>query len=113
MGGILIIKWAAKRAIECRNVFAHCHKIALSALLAVPGFLRTHPHNCQNSSESAHLIPKFTQEGVWNLLKRRELKNVCCRDLPHVATELRLAKERLRHRRMVRRQCFAHTGCPV
>lgn len=53
------------------------------------------------------------QEGVWNLLKRRELKNVCCRDLPHVETELRLAKERLRHRRMVLRQCFAHAGCPV
>jgi transposase len=53
------------------------------------------------------------QEGVWNLLKRRELKNVCCRDLPHVATELRLAKERLRHRRTVLRQCFAHAGCPV
>jgi hypothetical protein len=60
MGGILMIKWAAKRAIECRNVFAHCQKMALSALLAVPGFLRTHPHNCQDSSESAHLIPKFT-----------------------------------------------------
>jgi hypothetical protein len=62
MGGILIIKWAAKRAIGCRNVFAHCHKIALSALLAVPSYLRTHPHNCQNSSESAHLIPKFTHK---------------------------------------------------
>jgi hypothetical protein len=60
MGGILIIKWAAKQAIGCRKVFALCHKIALSALLAVPGFLRTHPNTCQNSSESAHLIPKFT-----------------------------------------------------
>jgi hypothetical protein len=29
--------------------------------VAVPGFLWTHPPNCQNSSESAHLIPKFTQ----------------------------------------------------
>ena len=43
MGGILIITWAAKRAIGCRNVFAPCHNIALSALLAVPGYLRTHP----------------------------------------------------------------------
>src|SRR5205814_3389655 len=39
------------------------------------------------------------QEGVWNLLKRRELKNLCCRDVPQVADELRRAKERLRHRR--------------
>ena len=53
------------------------------------------------------------QEGVWNLLKRRELKNLCCRDLPHVADELRRAKERLRHRQAVLQQCFAHAGCPV
>ena len=53
------------------------------------------------------------QEGVWNLLKRRELKNVCCRDVPQVAEELRRAKERLRHRREVLRQCFTHAGCPL
>lgn len=53
------------------------------------------------------------QEGVWNLLKRRELKNVCCCELSQVADELRRAKERLRHRRPVLRQCFAHAGCPV
>jgi transposase len=53
------------------------------------------------------------QEGVWNLLKRRELKNLCCQDVPQVAQELRRAKERLRHRRAVLRQCFAHAGCPV
>ena len=60
MGGILIIKWAAKRATGYRNVFAHHQKRAPSALLAVSGFLRTRPFNCQISSESAHLIPKFT-----------------------------------------------------
>jgi transposase len=53
------------------------------------------------------------QEGVGNLLTRRELKNVCCRDLSHVATVLRLTKERLRHRRTTLRQYFAHAGCPV
>lgn len=53
------------------------------------------------------------QEGVWNLLKRKELKNVCCRDVAHVGEELRHAKERLRHRRTVLKQCFAHAGCPV
>ena len=39
MSGNSIIKWAAKQAIGCRNGFAPCQKIALSALLAVPGFL--------------------------------------------------------------------------
>jgi transposase len=48
------------------------------------------------------------QEGVWNLLKRRDLKNVCCRDLAEVRQALLLAKERLRHRKSILRQCFAH-----
>jgi transposase len=51
------------------------------------------------------------QEGVWNLLKRVELKNVCCLEVQHVQTQLRRAKERLRHRRPVLCQCFAHAGC--
>ena len=50
------------------------------------------------------------QEGVWNLLKRVELKNVCCLDVPHVQREVRRAKERLRHRKPILRQCFAHAG---
>ena len=49
-------------------------------------------------------------EGVWNYLKRVELKNVCCRDLGQLATELRLAKERLRHKRQVLRRCVEHCG---
>lgn len=47
------------------------------------------------------------QEHVWNLLKRRELKNLCCRDLAHLGQELVRAKERLRHRREVLQRCFA------
>jgi transposase len=50
------------------------------------------------------------QEDVWNLLKRVELKNVCCLDIQHVALQLRRAKERLRHRTSVLCQCFAHAG---
>ena len=49
-------------------------------------------------------------EGVWNHLKRVELKNVCCRDLGQLATELRLAKERVRHKRQVLRTCVEHCG---
>jgi transposase len=50
------------------------------------------------------------QEGGWNLLKRRELKNLCARDLDHLASELVRAKERLRHRKTVLCQCLAHAG---
>ena len=53
------------------------------------------------------------QEGVWNLLKRVELKNVCCLDVQHIQQEVRRAKERLRHRKSVLRQCFAHAGCSL
>ncbi len=48
------------------------------------------------------------QEQVWNLLKRRELKNLCCQDLAHLGQELVRAKERLRHRREILQHCFAH-----
>jgi transposase len=48
------------------------------------------------------------QEQVWNLLKRRELKNLCCQDLAHLSQELVRAKERLRHRQDILSHCFAH-----
>ena len=53
------------------------------------------------------------QEGVWNLLKRVELKNVCCLEVQQIQRQVRLAKERLRHRKPVLRQCFAHAGCSL
>src|SRR6266705_3393779 len=48
------------------------------------------------------------QEGLWNLLKRRELKNLCCQHLSEVREALVRAKERLRHRRKVLQSCFLH-----
>jgi transposase len=53
------------------------------------------------------------QEGVWNLLKRRELKNLCAADFEQLGTELLCAKERLRHRKTVLCQCIAHAGFPL
>lgn len=53
------------------------------------------------------------QEGVWNLLKRRELKNLCCQDLAHLRRELVLAKERLRHRQTILQHCFTHALAEV
>ena len=37
-------------------------------------------------------------EGVWNYLKRVELKNLCCHNLNELHSELRKAIERLRHK---------------
>lgn len=48
------------------------------------------------------------QEGIWNLLKRRELKNRCCSNLSLLRGELIRAKERLRHRKEILQSCVLH-----
>jgi transposase len=52
-------------------------------------------------------------EGVWNYLKRVELRNVCCQDLNHLRGELRRAAARLRHKRHVIRGCAKQAGYHV
>ena len=49
-------------------------------------------------------------EGVWNYLKRVELKNRCCADLAKLRLELRRATERLRHKRHIIRSCSTQCG---
>lgn len=49
-------------------------------------------------------------EGIWNYLKRVELKNVACRNLSHLQVELRKAIARLRHKIDVIQACFVHSG---
>src|SRR5260370_21205927 len=39
-------------------------------LVAVPGYLRTHPQTCQNASASAHFIPKCTLSHVTERAKK-------------------------------------------
>jgi transposase len=52
-------------------------------------------------------------EGIWNYLKRVELKNRCCRDLAELQLELRRAKERLRHKREIIRSCSRQCGYSI
>ncbi len=52
----------------------------------------------------------YADKGVWNLLKRVELKNRCCPDLAELRWELGLAIRRLRRKRGVLRACFARCG---
>lgn len=49
-------------------------------------------------------------EGIWNYLKRVELKNICCRDLAHLRIELRKATQRLRRKKHVVKACIRQTG---
>jgi transposase len=52
-------------------------------------------------------------EGIWNYLKRVELRNVCCQDLAHLRGELRRATARLRQKRHVIRGCAKQAGYHV
>ena len=49
-------------------------------------------------------------EGVWNHLKRVELKNRCCQDLDELRWELGLAIRRLRRRPHLLTACFHQCG---
>jgi transposase len=49
-------------------------------------------------------------EGVWKHLKYVELKNVCCRSLSELRSELRKAKERLRYKVPVILGCIRQPG---
>ena len=49
-------------------------------------------------------------EGAWNLLKRAELKNRCCRDLDELRWELGLAIRRLRRTPQRLIACFRQGG---
>jgi transposase len=49
-------------------------------------------------------------EGVWNHLKRVELKNRCCQDLDELRWELGLAIRRLRRRPHALAACFSQCG---
>ena len=49
-------------------------------------------------------------EGIWNLLKRVELRNRCCADLPQLHAELQRAAGRLRRRPHLIRGCVRQAG---
>jgi transposase len=49
-------------------------------------------------------------EGIWNYLKRVELKNLCCQSISHLNYELCKAKERLRHKTNVILGCIKQPG---
>ncbi len=67
--------------------------------------------------EQVHLeaLPPYApelnpDEGVWDLLKSVEMRNLCCRDLNHLHGELYLAIGRLRSKPHLLRACFEEAG---
>jgi transposase len=78
---------------------------------AVKEFLR------EGASRRLHLerLPGYApdlnpDEGVWNYLENVEMKNLCCQGLDHLKTELRKAKERLRHKTQIIKSFFREVG---
>lgn len=49
-------------------------------------------------------------EGIWQYLKRVELRNVCCHDLAELRRELGRAVKRLRHKRRIIQGCIRQVG---
>jgi transposase len=49
-------------------------------------------------------------EGIWTQLKRVELRNRCCASRGQLRRELRLAIQRLRHKRSVIQGCIVQAG---
>ena len=49
-------------------------------------------------------------EGVWNLLKRGELKNRCCQDMTELRSELDLDIRRLRRKAHLLTACYRQCG---
>jgi transposase len=77
----------------------------------VKGFLAQLPARAIQIEELPACAPELNpQEGIWQLLKGVELKNVCCPDLRHLARELRLALRRLRRDPDSILSCFAGAG---
>jgi transposase len=52
-------------------------------------------------------------EGIWKHLKCVELKNVCCQSVEELRSELRKAKERLRHKKDVILGCIRQPGFEI
>ena len=99
ISGKLLVIWDGSPIHRAKEIKAYLSKGAAKRLLLA-----------QLPAYAPELNP---DEGIWNLLKRVELKNVCCRDLPHLATELRKAKDRLRHKPELIRSCVRQCGCQV
>ena len=97
---LLLRKIPGKLLVIWDGASIHRAKI-IKEFLAAGGARRLHLERLPGYAPD--LNPKVR---VWNLLKRRELKNLCCQHLSEVREALVRAKERLRHRREILQSCF-------
>ncbi len=96
VGGKLLVIWDGAPIHRCQPV---------KDFLAAGAATRLHLERLPGYAPDLN-----ADEGVWNLLKRKELKNRCCQDLDELRWELRLAIRRLRRRPQLLRACFRQCG---
>ena len=96
IGGTLLVIWDGAPIHRAQPVkdFLAAGAAARLQLVQLPGY-------------APELNP---DEGVWNHLKRVELRNCCCRDLDELRSELGLAIRRLRRRPHLLTACFRQCG---
>ena len=87
---------------------AHHHGQAVQECLATGGAARIQLESLPG--DAPDLNP---DAGIWNYLKRVELRNRCCATLRHLRHVVQLATARLRHKRCVIRRCFHEAGYRV
>lgn len=99
-----------RRRLGCRLLVVW-DRINIHRSKVVKGFLAQMPARSIQIEELPVCAPELNpQEGIWQLLKQVELKNVCCRDLRHLTGELRLALRRLRRHPDSILSCFEGAG---
>jgi transposase len=69
-----------------------------------------HRHHLDRSATAGYAPDLNPDEGIWNYLKRVELRNRCCADLPELRHHVRLATARLRHKHQVIPGCIRQAG---
>jgi DDE superfamily endonuclease len=104
-----------------RGEFWTCTRVATVIWEGSPshkGHVRT--FLAEGGARQAHVeqLPPYAPdlnpgEGVWNLLKNVERRNLCCLNLAHLRTELELAIKRLRRKPHAMTACFAQAGLSV
>ncbi len=84
------------------------HKGHVRTFLAEGGARRIHLEQLPPYAPDLNL-----GEGVWQHLKHVDMRNLCCLNLPHLRSELRLAIKRLRRKPHVLTACFAQAGLSI
>ena len=92
--GKLLIIWDGAPSGHAVRDFLTCGAATRIHLECLPGY-------------APNLNP---DEGIWNYLKRVELKNLSCQNIPHLRLEVCREKEPLRHKTDVIQACIGQPG---